>query len=201
MIHNYALIILLCLSMVGMVSADDMNLTIHLSGNVVYDDLTPVPAGTEIVIYTHDGREVGQITTTVDGKYGSPMMFDGEKLVVTATYGDQLYWYVNGTRSPDMFIVASSGDFVHDIMVAAPPVQTTIPEPTTDITPTVEITPIITEPPVHPIAQPTSLLHNDVEGVEIWVLGGVVGTFVIIIVAYLILTYITRDDNEGNTLK
>jgi phage shock protein PspC (stress-responsive transcriptional regulator) len=44
-------------------------------------------------------------------------------------------------------------------------------------------------------------LHNDVEGVEIWVLGGVVGTFVIIIVAYLILTYITRDDNEGNTLK
>lgn len=200
--HKYVLIILICLSCVGIATADEVNITVHLHGAVLYDDMTAIPVGSEIIALTHSGQDVGRMTTTVDGKYGSASVFDNkDKLQITAEYGDQVYFYVNGIRSPDMFSVTSSGDFAHDIMVAAPPVQTTIPEPTTEITPTVEITPIITEPPVHPIAQPTSLLHNDVEGVEIWVLGGVVGTFVIIIVAYLILTYITRDDNEGNTLK
>ena len=217
MTRNYISILLLCFALVTVASATD-GITAQFYGNVVYNDTTPVLAGSEIVAITHAGNEVGKITMVTDGVYGSAM-FNGRKMVVTANYSDYLYFYVDGVRSPDKFILTSNGDLNHDIVVPVtlpvPPVPTVGAPPTVETTPelvtvntTTEVTTEVTtegtmngsvvETPI--ITQSPSLLNEDIEGVEVWVLGGVIGTFAIIILVFLALAYVTRDDNEGNTL-
>ena len=69
---------------------------------------------------------------------------------------------------------------------------------TTEVTTEVTTNSSVVETPI--VTQSPALLNEDIEGVEVWVLGGVIGTFAIIILVFLALAYVTRDDNEGNTI-
>ncbi len=192
MIRKYTVLCILCLFLVTIASAGDSNISVGVYGNVTYENGALVPANSDIIAITQHGIEVGKFVTTIDGKYGSDMVFGGNKMLIETTYGNDIYFYINDIRADTMFPVTSSGNFQHDLIV---PLPVTTPEPT-----------IIVEPTLHPTmtviaVQPTSILETEYEGIEMYVLYGIIMTFLIIIAGYLFLTYFVRDDNNVNTVR
>jgi hypothetical protein len=115
----------------------------ELYGTVVYTNITPVPAGSTIVVSNQTGNVVGSYTLVEDGVYGSSHPAD-DRLVVTTLLDDWLYFTVDGVRVDGHRTIVPAWISQYDLVVPVTPPEV--------IEPTVEPT---VEPTTEPVMEPT----------------------------------------------